>query len=105
MDKKTKYAAMIKLTAMKLMVAYPDEMLDRALVDEHFKDLVFNGDSYFKNWLKMSLLVDRYKASLLRKPVDPDDWIERSTVSLWQFIKVFKANTNFRRTLLILLPQ
>ena len=81
--------AVNKLYAMKMYVAYPNEMLNKTLVDGYFKNLTIYRDNFLKNKLRVNSWDDQYKTGLLRETVDPDDWKEFTTVSKYQVVKCF----------------
>ena len=82
MDTKTKEKALDKLGKMKERIAYPDELLDEATVEEYHKDLVITEHEYLENQIRMILWSRKRSMSKLRQPVDKNDWTGRASVSL-----------------------
>ena len=54
MDPVTKKNAHEKLKKMDKNIAYPDELLDRAIVDAHFANVEVSDEDYLGNELALS---------------------------------------------------
>ena len=82
MDDKTKARAEHKLNKMKERIAYPEEVLDKEIVEEYHKDLVITEDEYLENQIRMILWSRKRALSKLREKVDKEDWTKRSSVNI-----------------------
>jgi len=54
MDEATRKAAQLKLEKMLESVGYPNEMLDRSIVEDLYKNLEVDGSSFYRDKLKIS---------------------------------------------------
>ena len=55
MDDITRKRAHRKLNAIKDYIAYPQEILDNAKLEEEYKGLEISGEAYFQNSINMSI--------------------------------------------------
>ena len=80
MDDKTRARAIGKLSEMKELVAYPDELLNQEKVDDFHRGLEVTGEDYLLDRLRLNNWIDKYKIDQLRLEVDPNDWTKHHTV-------------------------
>lgn len=78
MDDESRNAAIEKANAMKFHIGYPDELMNDTMLDEHYKDLELQSDSYFQSMLNAQKILMNREILQLREPVDKNDWIEHS---------------------------
>ena len=79
MDEVTRKAALKKIDAMKSIVAYPDELMNDSLIEQHYGDLQILPDQYFQNILNIGLLSQKNEMRQLTEPVaHSKDWKEYS---------------------------
>ena len=74
MDKETKAEARKKLVKMKQYIAYPQEVLDKEIIDGYYDKLEIDEGDFFGNVLKIGKLTFRYDDLKLREVIDPEDW-------------------------------
>merc|ERR1719153_1810850 len=55
-------------------IAYPKEILDDSLINDFYKGLSLENDSYFKNILRLMRFISTYQAKQFRKPIDKNSW-------------------------------
>ncbi len=82
MDATTKSRAKEKMEKMSEYIAYPDEILDRDVVDKFHSGLDIREDDYYGNLLRLSRWRTRYDDALLRVEVDKRHWERHSWVAL-----------------------
>ena len=85
MDEETKQEARKKLVKMKQFIAYPQELLEREIVDEYYNNLEINEEDYFTNVLKVGKFTFRYHDLELREVIDPEDWRNRVVTDINAF--------------------
>ena len=81
MDNKTKARAEEKLSKMKERIGYPEEVMDREVVEDYHKDLLITEDEYLNNQIRLIQWSRKRALSKLREPVDKDLWTSRASVS------------------------
>ena len=74
MDSQTKTNALKKVSQMSAHIAYPQEILDSRLINEFYKGLTLDCQSYMENILTLQKFVFEYKVKQLRKPIDKKSW-------------------------------
>lgn len=78
LDDESRTVAIEKANAMKFHIGYPDALMNDTILDEFYKDLELQPDSFLHSMLyAQKFLTDRL-IKLLYKPVDKNDWIEQS---------------------------
>ncbi|XP_057331076.1 neprilysin-2-like isoform X2 [Microplitis mediator] len=76
MDEETRKSALEKAASMTSHIAYPDELLNDAKLEEFYENLQLDDNaSYLKNILNLTLFGTEYSFSKLRKPVNKSDWV------------------------------
>ena len=78
MDEETRMAALDKAKAMTTHIGYPDEIMDNAKLEEYYKDLEINPDTYLESVLNMNVFGTDYAFNKLRKPVNKTDWVSHA---------------------------
>ncbi|XP_054155668.1 neprilysin-2-like [Oppia nitens] len=74
--------ALKKLDNIKLVVGYPDELLDDKKVADYYQTLSMNSGDYFGNNARLTKWYSDLAFGKLRKPVDPFDWRELASVAI-----------------------
>ncbi|KAJ8664429.1 hypothetical protein QAD02_006091 [Eretmocerus hayati] len=74
MDPATKKSAIDKLVAMKSLIAYPDELLDDNKLNDFYKDLTVNPDSFVKTILGINRFAQKRYSTMYKKPMSKFDW-------------------------------
>ncbi|RXG55910.1 Endothelin-converting enzyme 2 [Armadillidium vulgare] len=94
MDSKTKKRALIKSKAMKPFVAYPEELVNDAIVSEFYSGLkIEEKTQLIHNMLNLSKFDSDYTASLLRERVNSSHWTERPPPAVVNAFYSFIQNT------------
>ncbi|KAB7505878.1 Neprilysin [Armadillidium nasatum] len=94
MDYKTKKQALIKSKAMKPFVAYPEELVNDAIVSEFYSGLkIEEKTQLIHNMLNLSKFDSDYTASLLRERVNSSHWTERPPPAVVNAFYSFIQNT------------
>lgn len=75
MDDTTRAAALDKVKAMSTHIGFPDEIMDNMKLEEYYKGLEINPDTYLESVLKMNVFGTDYAFNKLRKPVNKTDWV------------------------------
>ncbi|KAJ8668500.1 hypothetical protein QAD02_010163 [Eretmocerus hayati] len=75
MDKKTKQAALEKLNAMQLHIAYASDFLDDKKLDDFYHNLNIHPESFLKSYLSINRFRTEYDLGNFRNPVNRTDWI------------------------------
>ena len=57
-------------------IAYPEDILRKNIVDDHYKSLVVTDKSFFRNELAMSKFDSVRSLRLLREKFDPTHWTQ-----------------------------
>ena len=65
-------------------IAYPEDILKKNIVDDHYKSLQVTDKSFFKNELAMSKFDSVRSLKLLREKFDPTHWTQ-----VWQSRHLF----------------
>ena len=74
MDDETRISALLKLKVMSTYIGHPDELMDNAKIEEHYKNLEIDENKYFESALNLSKFYTDHEYSKLRKPVNKTDW-------------------------------
>merc|ERR1711953_226386 len=74
MDANTKARAHAKLESIKEYIGYPAEIMNNANLEDLYKGLEINNETYFLNGVSMSIWSTNYHWSKLRERVDKTDW-------------------------------
>jgi predicted metalloendopeptidase len=82
MDPKTKEKAKHKMLQMHQFIAYPDEILDRDIVEKHHEGIEIKADDYLGNALRLTQWDKQFKFGRLREKVDKTSWLEHSLVAM-----------------------
>ncbi|KAK0181205.1 hypothetical protein PV327_003507 [Microctonus hyperodae] len=80
MDKKTKRKAKNKIAAIKVHVSHPDELSNEKIVEDYYKHLKLNSNDLLECFLNTNRFVIDKDLSLLRKPVDKNNWMQLTNV-------------------------
>ncbi|KAH1004491.1 hypothetical protein HUJ05_005292 [Dendroctonus ponderosae] len=75
MDDKTRQNALDKARSMSTHIAYPDEMLNDAKLEEFYEGLELDQNQYLRSILNLTLFGTRFSFKRLRQPVNKTDWI------------------------------
>ena len=59
---------------MREFLAYPDEVLNKTIIDGVFEGLEIKEDDYLGNILRMSRHFNAFHNRKLREIVNPNDW-------------------------------
>ena len=82
MDEKTKARAIQKLSQMDQMIAYGDELIDKATVDEIHKSLNLSVNDFLENTLMLNKFWKNFKFNQLNEKVDHRSWLEHGDVTV-----------------------
>ncbi|CAB4068160.1 MMEL1 [Lepeophtheirus salmonis] len=74
MDEQTRTRAINKLAAIKEYIAYPEEIMKVENLEELYKGLKINNNTYFENEKSLSLWSYSYLWKKLREKIDKTDW-------------------------------
>lgn len=74
MDGETRKKALEKLNHVKLLIGYPDEILDREKLDDYHKDLVIDSESYLLSRLNIDKFLSVKSFKMIGKVVELTDW-------------------------------
>ena len=74
MDAATKASAYAKIDQMTSHIAYSKEILDTDLMNEFYKGLSLNSDSFITNNLKLNKFILTNYWNELRQPIDKQSW-------------------------------
>lgn len=78
LDDESRVAAIEKANAMKFHIGYPDALANDTILDEYYKDLEVQDDSFLQSALRATKFLSDREINTLRKPVNKNDWIEHS---------------------------
>lgn len=78
LDDESRTAAIEKANAMKFHIGYPDALANDTILDEYYKDLELQTDSFLHSALHAQKFFNDREIDTLRKPVNKNDWIEHS---------------------------
>ena len=91
MDQKTKEMAIIKLKNMKQFVGYPNELRNKTVLDNHYKNLVIldktNPHAHAQNIRELAKFLIKSSFANMRKKWDPASW----TLETHQTVNVVNA--------------
>lgn len=93
MDNKTKQSALEKVNAMVSHIAYPDELLDDAKLEEYHKGMDVDPDSLLKSVLKINIFCSDYSFNELRLPVNKTEWIAHASPTFINAYYSFEENS------------
>ncbi|CAG2114187.1 unnamed protein product, partial [Medioppia subpectinata] len=82
MGNETLVHALQKLDKMRLLVGYPDELLNETYITDYYRTLWTNATDYFGNNVRLSKWYLDLGFGKLRLPVDQYDWKELSGVAV-----------------------
>ena len=74
MDDATKVRAQKKADQITPHIGYANEILDDNLINEFYKGLNIENDSFMKNFLRLKKFISAYYIKEFRKPIDKQDW-------------------------------
>lgn len=77
-DETTKAAALKKANAMNFHIAYSDELIDNAKLDEYYNDLQLQSNSLLQSVLNIRKFNHWKQVNQLHEPVNKTDWKIRS---------------------------
>lgn len=100
MDHRTRLAALEKLDAMDVFVAYSDELFDDQKINDYYKDLEINRGSYLKGAFNISHFFTTQHYGTLRQPVDKQDWTSHKNAAVVNAYYYIQKNTFGRKFLL-----
>ena len=83
LDNKTKDKAKKKLDTMDQFIGYPDELVNKDIMDEYYSNLEFSEGNYFQNQLNIKKFDNSKIFGRLRQVADPKDWTFHNTVALF----------------------
>ena len=78
MDRETKEKANAKLGTIKKYIGYPKEILENKKIEDLYKGLTINKDTFYQNSINMGLWSINYHWSKLREEIDKTDWKRHS---------------------------
>lgn len=78
LDDESRKAAIEKANAMKFHIGYPDALMNDTILDEYYKDLELQTDSFLHSVLRAQKFHTDREIAQLREPVNKNDWIEHS---------------------------
>lgn len=93
MDHRTRLAAIEKLDAMDVFVAYSDELFDDEKINSYYKDLIINRGSYLKGAFNISHFFTTQHYATLRQPVDKQDWTSHKNAAVVNAYYYIQKNT------------
>ncbi len=70
------------MVKMSEFIAYPDEILEKSVVDGFHQGLDIKDDDYYGNVARLAQWRNKYDDSLLRVEVDKKHWEKHSLVAL-----------------------
>ena len=82
MDPVTSRKANTKADKMISHIAYSEEILDNALLDDFYSGLKLESDSFLLNILSLKTFIRGHQAREFRSEVDPRDWRTHSGAAL-----------------------
>lgn len=75
MDANTKKAAVDKAKAIVAHIAFPNELTNKTMLEEHYKSLDLNEREYFMNILRLRKFAIDNAFRRLHEPVNKTDWL------------------------------
>ena len=82
MDSTTKESAYAKIDQMTPHIAYSKEILDTDLINQFYKGLSLNSDSFINNNLKLNKFIQTHYWNELRQPIDKQSWKTHSGAAI-----------------------
>jgi len=82
MDSTTKVSAYAKIDQMTPHIAYSKEILDTDLINQFYKGLSLNSDSFITNNLKLNKFIQTHYWNELRQPIDKQSWKTHSGAAI-----------------------
>lgn len=82
MDITTRKAALEKIDAMDVYVAYSHELFEDDKINDYYKELEINDGSYLDTAFNISLFYTKQYYSSLRKLVDKNDWTSKKNTAV-----------------------
>ncbi|KAM7312472.1 neprilysin-2-like [Ixodes scapularis] len=82
MDEQTQQRARAKALAIQPHIGYPEELLKDALVEEHYKNVALQPDTYFENVMRLRKWSTDYAYGYLRKPHIKGEWENLAQVAV-----------------------
>ncbi|XP_077508956.1 neprilysin-2-like isoform X2 [Amblyomma americanum] len=82
MDEQTRQRARAKAQAIRPYIGYPDELLNDALVEEHYAKVHLKPDDYFENIMRLRKWSTDYAFGQLRKPHIKGEWKKHAQVAV-----------------------
>ncbi|KAK8787379.1 hypothetical protein V5799_022845 [Amblyomma americanum] len=80
MDEQTRQRARAKAQAIRPYIGYPDELLNDALVEEHYAKVQLKPDDYFENIMRLRKWSTDYAFGQLRKPHIKGDYMNYGAI-------------------------
>jgi len=82
MDDETRQRAHTKVDKMTSHIAYAKEILDDNLLNEFYKGLELNSNSYFLNKLNLRKFINGYYGKMFRLPIDKHSWMNHGGAAI-----------------------
>ncbi|KAG0411557.1 hypothetical protein HPB47_011287, partial [Ixodes persulcatus] len=82
MDEQTRKRARAKAKAIQPYIGYPEELLNDALVEEHYRNVTLQPDAYFENIMRLRKWSTDYAFGQLRKPHIKGKWKKLAQVAV-----------------------
>jgi predicted metalloendopeptidase len=79
MDVATKAEGMKKLQSMSSHIAYPEELLNDTIVEDFYKNLVFNTSNYLQSAIEVDTHSKTFLCSRYHEPVKRNDWVDHAS--------------------------
>lgn len=79
MDACTKNAAVAKAKSIAAVVAFPNELINKTALENHYIALKLNDTEYFMNALRLRKFHTDYYFYRLREPINKIDWVAQAT--------------------------
>lgn len=76
MDADTQSEAMHKANSMGFHIGYPDELISDEILEEYYRDLTLENDSFFHNVRRIRIFEKSHEIKDFHKPIDKNDWRE-----------------------------
>lgn len=81
MDEKTRAAAIAKALAMHFHIAYANELIDDAKLQEHYSGLDLRADSLLHSIMAIRKFRNQHLVNQLRQPINKTDWETHSMIT------------------------
>lgn len=82
MDETTRTTAVEKAKATNFFIGYPDELMNNAILDEYYRDLVLQPESLLHSILSIKIFEMNQLVKTFRQPIDKNDWTYLAEESL-----------------------